>query len=174
MNDTKRQAHVQNIAKRFQNEVLDQLESRDLQLIHADLNEHNVIVGPSSDGQMEIKGFIDFDDMQYSHRLLCLGVALGYLMMEAQNTKFDMIQACGFLLAGYQSEFSLEDSEIAKLLVTAKARICQSLVIGLHQYQIHPDNEYLLYTQKAGWEVLEKLKLMSEREILESWKTILV
>ncbi|KAK3732904.1 hypothetical protein QZH41_012684, partial [Actinostola sp. cb2023] len=164
---------IRTISQRFQEEVLLKLENLDLQLIHADLNEHNIIAGPKPDGGFKIQGFIDFHHLHYSYRVLDVGVALGYVMMESVRKNFDFIQASGHVLSGYQSEFPLTSLEIDMLLVSAKARICQSLVFGAYQYKyITPGNKYSLYTSAQGWKVLEDLSLVPEHDVMKTWKSL--
>ena len=164
---------IRKISQRFQEEALLKLENLDLQLIHADLNEHNIIVRPKPNGGFKIQGFIDFNDVQYSYRVLDVATALAYVMTESVSKNFDFIQASGHVLSGYQSEFPLTSLEIDMLLVSAKARICQSLVFGAYQYKyITPGNKYSLYTSAQGWKVLEDLSLVPEHDVMKTWKSL--
>lgn len=166
-----RQTLVNQIAEHYQIDVLDKLDSKEFQLIHADLNCQNVITRKNAKGGMDVVGIIDFNDMEYFHRLVDLGVAIGYLFTDASKKKYDIIQASSHVMAGYQSVFTLTRKEMEIVLISAQARIALSLVMGAYEHILIPDNDYVLLSQKGGWEALEKLQFIPKTDILDSWKS---
>lgn len=47
--------------------------------------------------------------------------------------------------------------------------MCQSLVLGAYSHTLDPDNDYLLTTQKAGWEMLTKVWNEPNDKLIELW-----
>lgn len=55
------------------------------------------------------------------------------------------------------------------LKVCVAARLCQSLVLGAYSHSLDPENSYLLITQEAGWDLLQRLWAESDTKIDELW-----
>lgn len=163
---------VQEIAKGFQKEFLPKLKQLDTQVIHGDLNPHNIIVDQCPDDQLKIKGFIDFGELVVSHRVLDVGIAVGYIMMASVKEGLNVNDASKHLIRGYQSTFPLSSLEIDIVYEAAKVRISGSLVMGIYNYKyVTPDNEYLLYWAKSGWIALDEIVRIPRQDIVNSWKS---
>lgn len=37
------------------------------------------------------------------------------------------------------------------------ARLCQSLIMGMYTHTLDPENDYILSSQKNGWELLQQV-----------------
>uniref|UniRef100_A0A6P8IZQ8 Hydroxylysine kinase n=1 Tax=Actinia tenebrosa TaxID=6105 RepID=A0A6P8IZQ8_ACTTE len=168
--DDARRTLVQEIAQRFQNEFLPKLKQLDTQLIHGDLNEHNIIVDQNTDEQVKIEGFLDFGHSYISHRVLDVGIAVAYMMIESINHDMSVFDASNQVIRGYQSVFPLSSLEMDVMLEAVKLRISQSLVIGAYSYKyVSPGNEYLLYTAKTGWKALDEIFQKPGQDIVYTW-----
>lgn len=55
------------------------------------------------------------------------------------------------------------------LKVCVAARICQSLVLGAYSHSLDPENNYLLITQEAGWDLLQRLWAEPDDKVDELW-----
>lgn len=51
------------------------------------------------------------------------------------------------------------------------ARLCQSLVMGAYTHAQDPENDYVLYTQKTGWDMLETIWAQPPDALEELWST---
>ncbi|XP_006811673.2 hydroxylysine kinase-like [Saccoglossus kowalevskii] len=147
--------------------------------IHGDFNEFNILVAPkevnsnivtgkSGSCTYEICGILDFGDVQYNYYVFDAAIAIMYTMLQSQ----DPITAGGHVLAGYLSTFPLSELELDLIYYCIGARICQSLILGMYTYTLHPTNTYLLATQETGWKVLELLYSTSKEEIEKAWNKI--
>ena len=168
--DDSRRALVQEIALRFKQELVPKLEQLETQVIHGDLNEHNILVEHSPDGQVEFKGFLDFGELDVSCRALDIAIAVAYIMIEAVKQGINAIDAVSHMLKGYQSVFTLSSLEMEIVLEGAKTRICLSLVMGAYSFKyLAPDNDYLLYTAAGDWKALDELLQIPTKDMYESW-----
>lgn len=149
----------------FEAKVLSQLPSMEHQIIHGDFNEQNIVVEQvPNQTEYTIKGVIDFGDTSKSPLIFEIGIALTYMILQAND-----LANGGIFLSGYTSLNPIENSELALLKYCVTARFVQSLVMGLYTHTLHPTNEYLLVTQEKGWKLLQKLWRESFDDIDELW-----
>lgn len=149
----------------FEAKVLSQLPSMEHQIIHGDFNEQNIVVEQvPNQTEYTIKGVIDFGDTSKSPLIFEIGIALTYMILQAND-----LANGGIFLSGYTSLNPIENSEMALLKYCVAARFVQSLVMGLYTHTLHPTNEYLLVTQEKGWKLLQKLWRESFDDIDELW-----
>ncbi|EDW55646.1 hydroxylysine kinase [Drosophila sechellia] len=149
----------------FEAKVLSQLPSMEHQIIHGDFNEQNIVVEQvPNQTEYTIKGVIDFGDTSKSPLIFEIGIALTYMILQAND-----LANGGIFLSGYTSLNPIENSELALLKYCVAARLVQSLVMGLYTHTLHPTNEYLLVTQEKGWKLLQKLWRESLGDIDELW-----
>jgi 4-aminobutyrate aminotransferase-like enzyme/Ser/Thr protein kinase RdoA (MazF antagonist)/murein DD-endopeptidase MepM/ murein hydrolase activator NlpD len=120
-------------------------------VIHGDANDYNVIVGP--DGQI---GLIDFGDMVFASQVNELAIALAYALMGAP----DVVATASAMIAGYVAEFPLHEVEASMLFDLVGARLAMSVSISSRRSAEHPDNEYLLISQRPALALLRRLDAM--------------
>jgi Ser/Thr protein kinase RdoA (MazF antagonist) len=120
-------------------------------VIHSDANDYNVIVGP--DGQI---GLIDFGDMVFSSQINELAIALAYALMGAP----DVVATASAMIAGYVAEFPLHLAEVEVLFDLIAARLAMSVAISSWRSAEHPDNAYLLISQRPALALLRRLDAM--------------
>jgi Ser/Thr protein kinase RdoA (MazF antagonist) len=109
-------------------------------VIHGDANDYNVLVQ-----NQDVVGLIDFGDMIHSYRAGELAIALAYIVLG----KADPLESARVVVAGYFSEFELNEDEIESLWSLMLLRLCMSICLAMHQRQQKPDNEYLDVSQNA-------------------------
>lgn len=120
------------------------------QLIHGDLNDHNVLV--SAEGG--IAGFLDLGDAHPAPAVFDLAVALAYALMG----QADPAQAAARVVAGYHQVRPLSEEEIALLLPLARARLGASVSIAASRRRGSAElDPYLLVSEAPAWGVLEGL-----------------
>ncbi len=109
-------------------------------VIHGDANDYNVLVQ-----NQDVTGLIDFGDMIYSYRAGELAIALAYIVLG----KAEPLESARAVVAGYFSEFELNEDEIESLWSLMLLRLGMSICLAAHQRQQKPDNEYLDVSQNA-------------------------
>ncbi|HVH97559.1 MAG TPA: aminotransferase class III-fold pyridoxal phosphate-dependent enzyme, partial [Enhygromyxa sp.] len=108
--------------------------------IHADANDHNVIVDPHTQA---IVGLIDFGDMIHSWTVGELAIAAAYAVLDRPEP----LDAIAALCRGYQSEHPLEPAEIEALYGLACLRLCVSASLFANQIRQRPGDAYLEISQ---------------------------
>jgi 4-aminobutyrate aminotransferase-like enzyme/Ser/Thr protein kinase RdoA (MazF antagonist) len=120
------------------------------QVIHNDANEHNVLV--ADDGT--VAGLIDFGDVVWTARVCGPAVAGAYAMLDQP----DPARAVVPLVRGYHEVTPLRADELAVLFELMVVRLRMSVAMAERQFAAAPDNEYLLISQRAVKETLERLE----------------
>lgn len=156
--DLQLRATVENYVRHFESCIAPFLKELPRSVIHADANDHNVLV--SEDGQ-RIVGLIDFGDMVHSYTLADLAIAMAYTMLG----KKDPIESASHVVGGYNSECALSDYELEVLFGFTKLRLCMSVCLAAFQHQQRPENSYLDISQQAIRKELPLLMRMDDQEV---------
>lgn len=138
--------------------VVDQLERG---IIHGDLNEQNILVNEEGD---RVAAVIDFGDTHRACTIFELAIAVCYMIIQARD-----LAMARHVIDGFQSVKKLTRLEKDILKICVCSRLCQSLALGAYSHLNDPSNDYLLTTQKPGWEILRKLWPLDEKEVLKIW-----
>lgn len=157
---------VLNTVTQFENGVLSKMDEFEKGVIHNDINDANILVRRVPDDKsfiLDIVGVIDFSDMLYSSYLFDIAIAVAYLFLNNPDDCDNLVK--GFL-QGYERR-QLTDLELYSLKNCICARLCQSLIMGLHAYSIRSNYQYLLTTQKIGWTLLNKFFNMDNEEFMK-------
>ena len=114
------------------------------QVVHADLNPHNVLTLPGDPAQ--VSGVLDFGDMVFTPRICDLAVAASYHITDPG--------ALDQVVAGWQSVLPLTEAEARLLPGLTALRMVTTLAITSHRAALWPDNAaYILRnfaTAEAG------------------------
>ncbi|XP_054152494.1 hydroxylysine kinase-like [Oppia nitens] len=174
---------VQEVDKRqLINECLDQFNESVLSIVHElrhtyihdDYNEFNIIVGKDSehrDDEYHMTGLIDFGDVEYGPRVFDLAVYLAHSMLWF--TAGPQILAPGFGIKGYTQLIEMDSNELDVLYYSIKARLCQSLVNGVHTIRLDPSNTYVFSSQETGWSALRALHECQPKDLIKKCLKIL-
>lgn len=136
----------------FYKKILPKLDSIRKSVIHNDANDYNILI---NDGKTI--GLIDFGDMCYTNTINDLAIALTYAMLD----KPDPIAAAIPIIKGFHEVFPLQAKEVELLYGLVAARLIISLTSSAINRKLHPQNKYLLITERPGWELLEKWYIIS-------------
>ena len=162
---------LRNIEKVFKTNVQPELNVLPKQCIHADVNEANLIVQniPGST-KYEICGVIDFGDTNHTCRVFEVSIAAACMMTMYLD---DPVEAAAYTVAGYLMKNPLTQQESDLIFYLIQARLYQDTCYGTSRSQLHPENsEYILYSVKRAWKVLDKLATISKEEFDEKWKSL--
>src|SRR5207249_908544 len=115
-------------------------------VIHGDANDYNVLVEDGPDLATRCRrvvGIIDFGDMVHSCTVGNLAVGAAYALLD----KSDPLSAAAEVVAGYNTEFPLDDKELTALFELIVLQLCLSARLTAHQQQQRPDDDYLVTSQ---------------------------
>ena len=167
---------LQNVYKNFIKEVIPQLGHLEKHVIHGDLNDDNILVVPSCNGNgHEIASVLDFGDVSLSYRVFDIAICMMYMILlrvKQGDPHKEAIRAVGHLLSGYQSINSLTELELSLLYWSVAGRLFQSTLIGRCKQSLEPENVYLSQVSKIGFDVLSSYILATKEEVLHSWLLI--
>lgn len=149
------------VVEQFEAQVLPVTDQLEQGIIHGDLNEQNLLVG--SEGT-SVVAVVDFGDSHRACTIFELAISSCYMIIQTLD-----ISAGKYVIEGFQSIKKLTDIEKSILKICICARLAQSITLGAYSYMQDPQNDYLLVTQKPGWEIIKKLWPMPDDEVLKIW-----
>ena len=130
------------------------------QVIHGDMNDHNVLVSASGAGPRRVTGIIDLGDAHSAPRVFDLGIAVAYAWLDTP----DPLMAAGAVVRGFHEATPLTRDELGVVYTLARARLGASVSIAAsRRQQAEAVDEYLLVSERAAWEMLGRLDLIPER-----------
>ena len=145
---------------RFETKVEPVLARLRSQVIHNDLNPHNILVLDDDDG--EVVGIIDFGDMVHSALVNDVAVSCSYLIKEGAEP----LAAVSDFLAAYCEVLPLLDVEYEILPELIATRLALTVVIANWRVTRHPDNsDYILRNCKSAVEGLNILSGLDPEQL---------
>ncbi|PFX33702.1 hydroxylysine kinase-like [Stylophora pistillata] len=164
------------IYNNFTNDVLPQLQNFSKQAIHGDVNYENILVEPNHCGEgYEVVSFIDFGDMSVSYRLFEVAICMMYMILlgvRQGHSHDEAIQMAGHVLCGYQSVWSLSQSELPLLYWSVAARFFQSFVNGVYKQSLEPENAHISDDCELIMGILQSYTTLTREEVLNSWLSL--
>ncbi|WJF89328.1 phosphotransferase [Paraburkholderia bonniea] len=142
--------------ERYTNPVLPTLRA---QVIHNDMNGHNVLV--DSGAHETVAGILDFGDIIYAPLIQDLAVACSYHI----NVTGNPLASVADMVSGYHSVLPLEAAEIDVLFDLIAARLVMTVAITEWRAQHMPENSaYILRNNALAWSGLHRLLTLSRDE----------
>lgn len=128
------------------------------QLVHGDLNDHNVLVSPPDPERApagrHVTGVVDFGDVHEAPAVHDLAVAAAYAVLG----RADPLQAAARVVAGYHDVRSLGEDEAAQLVPLMCARLAVSVSMAAWRRRGAAEvDPYLLVSEAPAWAALEAL-----------------
>ncbi|WP_153099976.1 phosphotransferase [Paraburkholderia hayleyella] len=140
----------------YTNPVLPALRA---QVIHNDMNGHNVLVDTAR--QETVSGILDFGDIIYAPLIQDLAVACSYHISIEGNP----LQHVADMVRGYHAVLPLEAAEIDVLFDLIAARLVMTVAITEWRAQHMPENStYILRNNALAWRGLHRLLTLSRDE----------
>lgn len=129
------------------------------QVIHNDLNPHNVLVDAANADH--VSGLFDFGDMVEAPLVNDVAVAAAYHLADARNPFAPALE----LVAAWHAVNPLSDAEVALLPDLIAARLLVTVLITGWRAQQHPANSvYILRNNPRSWQGLERLDALARDE----------
>ncbi|MBO3276384.1 phosphotransferase [Pseudomonas schmalbachii] len=146
----------------FERHALPRLPSLRAQVIHNDLNPHNVIVDPQHPELL--LNILDFGDMVRAPLVNDLAVAAAYQMGGLSDP---LGSACEFI-AAYHRRNPLQDAELEILADLIATRLVMTVSITAWRVSLHPENrDYILRNTHHAWQSLQGLASMPRSQARE-------
>jgi len=147
---------------RFESWVLPRMAGLRRQVIHNDMNPHNLIVDAGNPDVL--RNILDFGDMVRAPRVNEVAVAASYHLGQAG----DVLAPALDVIAAYHQHNPLGSEEIALLPELLTTRLALALCINSWRAELHPDNrQYILRNAQRAWANLRAMSSVSRSEIEE-------
>jgi len=140
---------VERIGRRFARFVAPRRRQLPAQVVHNDVNNHNVLLDDSG----AVTGLIDFGDLLHTATVCEVAIAVAYFMLDAPRP----LAAGGRVLRGYHAVRPLAPVELEVLFDLVLARLAMSVTFSAFRHRREPHNAYLIANRSAGWRLLEEL-----------------
>ena len=120
-------------------------------VVHNDVNDNNIVV---SDELIKPKvvSIIDYGDAIHTQSINDLAITIVYAVMN----KEDVLGASLPIVTGYHSSFPITENELELLYTLVAMRLIISVTKSAVNKNSEPENSYLLISEKAAWDVLQR------------------
>jgi len=162
-----RRAMVRRVIESFTAGAMPRLERMRAQVIHNDLNMHNVLVDPAEGDR--VAGVIDFGDMVAGPLVMEPAVAATDIWLD----KDDPLAAVAEVIGGFHSVLPLNDDEIGLMFDLLLARNAISVVICARRARHDPDNpSYLESYYEPCMAALEQLLSIGHDKVTAAFRAV--
>jgi len=187
---SERRTLIGSVLDEFETLVLPSVPKLRTTVIHGDINDQNVLVGPAgaADGERCVVGVIDFGDMCHTWMVNEIAIAAAYAVIalhydrpEGAPSVDEMpslgeVPAAVAIVSAYASQMeaqgmALSEAEWSVLPTLIACRIAMSLCIGAYSSAKDPTNEYLKLTLLPGLTALQRLRATPVDELLVALKS---
>ena len=124
------------------------------QVIHGDVNDHNVLVSAPGAGPRRITGIIDLGDAHSAPRVFDLGIAIAYAILGTA----DPLMSMAAVVRGFHDRTPLSEDEADVVYSLARARLGASVSISAwRRHEAGQVDDYLTVSERPAWDMLRKL-----------------
>lgn len=164
-------AGKRSLAKRFLDEferhTCDLLPTLRSQVIHNDLNPHNILFASEKDAK--VTGVLDFGDIILNPIVVDVAVAASSQMAGS----VDPLVGPGDVIRGFHSVFALTETEIDAIFDLMAARLVLNVTITGWRALLYPSmREYILKNNRISWETLDAFQTVDRKKAQEYFKSI--
>ncbi|MDR0212202.1 MAG: phosphotransferase [Pseudomonas putida] len=147
---------------RFEADVLPRMSSLRKQVIHNDMNPHNLIV--DAEDPDVLRNILDFGDMVHAPLVNEVAVAASYHLGQVGDVLAPALDVIG----AYHQHNPLTRDEIGLLPELLVTRLAVALCINSWRAELHPENrQYILRNAQRAWANLRAMSSLSRPEIEE-------
>lgn len=151
--DPTQRATVDRVFERHARDVLPRLANLRAQVVHNDLNPHNLLV--DSKDHSQVTGILDFGDIVYTPLINDLAIACSYQINLGDG---DALSTVAEFVAAYHSVLPLRADELDLLFDLIAERLTTTVVITNWRAQRYPENrDYILKNNPSAWAGLDRL-----------------
>jgi 4-aminobutyrate aminotransferase-like enzyme/Ser/Thr protein kinase RdoA (MazF antagonist) len=129
------------------------------QIIHGDVNDHNVLVSAADGTERRVTGIIDLGDTHSAPRIFDLGIAIAYAILDTP----DPLIAAATVARGFHERTPLSEDEVEVVYTLARARLGASVSISAwRRHQQGETDDYLTVSERPAWDTLRTLHAIPE------------
>jgi 4-aminobutyrate aminotransferase-like enzyme len=128
-------------------------------VIYGDANDHNVLLSAAWPQPRRIAGVIDFGDMHQGWIASEVAIAAAYAILG----KTDPLAVAREIARGFHEAFPLNETEIAALFPLIGMRLAVSVVNSAIRKTQKPDDQYVVVSESAAWDGLQRLAKIHPR-----------
>jgi len=128
------------------------------QMIHGDVNDHNVLVAATAGGDYRVTGIIDLGDAHSAPRSFDLAIVIAYSILGTP----DPFAAAAALTRGYHGRLPLLEQELDGTMALVRARLGQSVCVSAWRREQGEADEYHLVTEQPAWRLLKQLASVTD------------
>lgn len=135
------------------------------QVVHNDLNPHNVLVDANGEGV--VTGILDFGDMVHAPLINDLAVACSYQLGggDANGSAEEALAGAAAFVSAYHAVLPLEEAEVDVVFDLIAARLVMTVAITGWRAQRYPENRaYILRNNPLSWDGLERLSGLARHD----------
>ena len=130
------------------------------QVIHGDINDHNVLVSAPGDGPRRVTGIIDLGDAHSAPRVFDLGIALAYAILGTP----DPLMAAAAVVRGFHATTPLGEDEADVVYALLRARLGASVSISAwRRHEEGQVDDYLTVSERPAWNMIRQLHAIPPR-----------
>lgn len=124
------------------------------QVIHGDVNDHNVLVSAPGDGARRITGIIDLGDAHSAPRVFDLGIAIAYAILDTD----DPLMSMAAIVRGFHDRTPLSEDEANVVYALARARLGASVSISAwRRHESGEVDDYAVISERPAWDMIRAL-----------------
>lgn len=127
------------------------LKKLEMQAIHNDANDYNIMVTGALNEPCHVSGLIDLGDICAAARVCDLAIAAAYIVLDHVAPE----AALAALVAGYHEAYPLTATEVDMIWPLLRARLAVSIVNSTLMAAENPDDPYVTISQAPAWRFLE-------------------
>ena len=130
------------------------------QVIHGDVNDHNVLVSAPGDGPRRITGIIDLGDAHSAPRVFDLGITIAYAILGTA----DPLMAAAAVTRGFHERTPLSEDEMDVVWALTRARLGAS--VSISRWRRHQEGQvdsYLTVSERPAWDMIRRLHTVNQR-----------
>jgi len=124
------------------------------QVIHGDVNDHNVLVSGPLDRPRRVTGIIDLGDAHSAPRVFDLGIAIAYAILDTD----DPLTSAAAVARGFHERTPLGVDEIDVVYTLARARLGASVSIcAWRRRKLDEVDDYATVSERPVWRMIRAL-----------------
>lgn len=151
----------------FEKYALSHLHALRSQVIHNDLNPHNILF--ESEGSAKVTGVLDLGDIMHGPLIVDVAVAGSSHLISASNP----LEGPGDVIRGFDSVLALREPELDLVFDLMAARLVLTVTITGWRASLYPAaRDYILKNNKLSWDTLEAFEAVGRKQAREYFKSI--
>jgi Ser/Thr protein kinase RdoA (MazF antagonist) len=160
IDDPEQRQQVEAVIDTFEESIAPKLPALPWQVIHGDLNPHNLVFTDDKDLPV---GILDFGDMVRTPRICEVAITAGY-----HTDMANALTSVGEFLALWHGIDPLTEAEVALLPGLIAARFATTITIGNWRAQRYPENrDYILRNLPNATEGIRQLAKLNADQLVE-------